>query len=267
MDNSRFGIRAVHQKDLNAAILEAKNNGFGILEIHLSSPQFLPQTYTVSELKKVKNFALKNGILLQIHDAIGHSLIEADEILRKAEKLRLKRLVGFSLLLGARCLTLHPGKAPSYYLGQDEKVLLNDNIYSDFYSKLFDDSLRYLVSLAPKDLYICVENTDNFNLSYQKILQKYLKTGKLFLTWDLYKTLSFGKTIKVKSDQLSFFQRNVRFVRNIHISGKGHGSIKGYESYFSKFVGLLKEKDLPFIIETIRLNQAIEIKKYIKLVK
>lgn len=264
MNNSKLGIRAIHQKTLTAAILEAKNNGFEILEVHLSSPQFLPQTYTASELKKIKAFAFENGVLLQVHDGIGHSLIEADEILRKAEKARLKRLIGLSQQLGARCLTLHPGKAPSYYLGQDEKVLLNDNIYPEFYSELFDDSLRYLASLAPKDLYICVENTDNFNFRYQKILQKYLKTGKLFLTWDLYKTLSFGTTIKVKSDQMHFFQRNIRFVRNIHISGKGHGSIKGHEKHYSKFVEFLKEKDLPFIIETMRLNQAIEIKKYIK---
>ena len=28
-----------------------------------------------------------------------------------------------------------------------------------------------------------IENTDNFNTDYQKILEKYLKQGNIFLTW------------------------------------------------------------------------------------
>ena len=50
MINFKLGMRAVHQKNIKSAILEAKRNGFEVLEIHLSSPQFLPQNHTPKQI-------------------------------------------------------------------------------------------------------------------------------------------------------------------------------------------------------------------------
>jgi sugar phosphate isomerase/epimerase len=257
----KLGMRAVYQKDIRSAILEAKKNGFEVLEIHLSAPQFLPQNYSPEQLKAIKSFAAKNNIILQTHSEIGQSLIQADEILRKAEKQKLKQMVMFSRQLGARCLTVHIGKAPQYHLGIGGEIK-NDVTYAKHYTALFEDSVKYIISIAPKDLYIAIEN-DNLLPGYQKVLDKYLKTGKVFLTWDILKSYS-GHAEKLKDDQWKFVQRNIQHVRNIHVSGPRHGSIQGCEKKFAQFFELFKNKNLPMIIEIISLEEALKAKTFIQ---
>jgi hypothetical protein len=245
MSNFKLGIRAIHQKNIKTAILEAKKNGFEVLEIHLSSPQFLPQNHTKVQLKDIRTFSAKSNVILQVHSEINSSLIEVDDIIRRAEKQRLERVVRFSRQLGARCLTLHPGKAPTYYLGNGGKVSQNDDIYSNLYNKLFEDSIKHIISIAPKDLFICIENTDNFTVGYRKVLSKYLKTNKIFLTWDILKNLNFKTGPQVWPKQWEFIQKNFKYVRNLHVSGPEHGSLKGLEKNFIPFFELFKNKNLP----------------------
>jgi sugar phosphate isomerase/epimerase len=263
MNNYQLGIRAVHQKDIKAGIIEAKRNKFDILEIHLSSPQFLPQGYTASQLNTIKDFAIKNGIILQTHSEIGQSLIQTDDILRKAEKQKLERMVRFSQGLGVRCLTLHPGKAPAYFTGPG-KAIQNDNVYSKYYYNLFEDSLNHIISITSKDLSICIENTDNFNLGYQKVLATYLKSNQIFLTWDIMKSYSHGRVEKLREDQWKFLQKNIKYVRNIHISGPSHAGLQGYEKNYTRFFKLFQGKNIPMVIEIVSLKEAIRAKKMIR---
>lgn len=262
MKHFQFGIRAVHQKNIKTAIIEAKQNGFGVLEIHLSSPQFLPQNYNASQLNKLKVFAQKNSIILQTHSEIGQSLIQADNILRQAEKKKLERAVKFSLGIGARCLTLHQGKAPSYSMGPGN-VIHNDYIYKKYYTNLFEDSVKHIISIAPKDFFIGIENTDNFTTGYQKVLDKYLKTNKVFLTWDIMKSYSYKPTKIFRKDQWKFLNRNVGHVCNIHISGPSHGGIEGYEKDYVKFFKLFRGKNIPVVIERLSLKDALATRKII----
>ncbi len=260
----QLGIRAVHQKDIKTAILEAKKNGFEMLEIHLTSPQFLPQNYTVFQLGEIKYFAEKNGISLSTHAEIGQTLILSDALLREAVKKQLKNMVEFSRKIGAISLTLHPGKAPAYYSGPG-KSIVNDDLYSKYYSSLFEDSVKHLVSVATKDLFICIENTDNFNVGYQKVLDKYLKTGKVFLTWDIMKGYSsYHPEVKLHDDSFNFLKRNIKYVKNLHISGPSHGGIQGYEKEFITFFALFKNKDIPMIIEILSLEESVKAKNIIR---
>jgi sugar phosphate isomerase/epimerase len=260
----QLGLRAIYQKDIKTAILEAKKNGFDFLEIHFSSPQFLPQNYTVEKLRELKLFAKAQGVSLQTHAEIGQSMIIIDDILREAEKKKLKRMVMFSKNIGARRLTLHPGKASGYYSGPG-KSTNNDDVYGKYYAKIFEDSLKYITSIAVKDVCICIENTDNFSASYQKLLTKYVKTGKVFLTWDIMKGFSSYKPeMKLHEDRFVFLKKNIKYVRNLHISGPSHAGLKGYEKDFTQFFNLFKEKNIPMVIEIISLTDAVHAKNIIR---
>jgi sugar phosphate isomerase/epimerase len=266
MNNNPYqlGMRAVHQKNLKTAILEAKKNGFEFLEIHFSSPQFLPQNYTGEQAREIKLFAEKQGIVLSTHSEIGQSLILTDSFSREAEKKKLKRMVDFSRKIGAVNLTLHPGKASAYYSGPG-KSTSNEELYTKYYMEIFEDSIKHLVSIASKDLCICIENTDNFSLGYQKILSKYLKTGKLFLTWDIMKSFSSHKPeMKLYEDRVSFLKRNIKYVKNLHISGPSHGGLHSHEKDFTVFFDLFKNKNIPMIIEIINLPEVIQAKNIIR---
>jgi sugar phosphate isomerase/epimerase len=260
----KLGMRAVHQKDIKTAIIEAKKNGFDVLEIHLTSPQFLPQNYTNEQLSDLKALAIKNNIILQTHSEIGQSMLLADNTLRDAEKKKLKKMIDFSRKLGAVSLTLHPGKAPSYYSGPG-KSTNNDNVYVKYYNMLFEDSIKHIVSIAPKDLFICIENTDNFKTDYQKILSAYLKTGKVFLTWDIMKSYSsFQPEKKLHEDRMMFLKKNIQYVRNFHISGPSHGGLEGHEDAFITFFEMFKDKNVPMIIEILSLEEVTRAKKIIR---
>ncbi len=239
-------MRAVHQRDLYTAILEAKKNGFDVLEIHLSAPQFLPENYKLSELKKLRRFSEEHNITLQTHSEIGQSLIQADSISRKAEKEKLRLTVKFSKHIGARNLTLHVGKAPQYHLGPGKEIR-NELLYEKYYCSLFEDSIKYITSIASRELNICIEN-DNLLPGFQKILDKYLKLGKVFLTYDF---------IKASKEQAKFFGRNIRHIRNVHVSGIRHGTLKGLEKNVEKFLKPLDNLNLPVIIEIVSTKEAI----------
>lgn len=263
MNNYKFGIRAIHQKDICTAILEAKKNDFDVLEIHLSSPQFLPQNYTDAQLKRIRDFALKNNITLQTHSELGQSLIHADNILRTAEKQKLNQIIQFSRKIGSRSLTLHVGNAPGYFDGPGKRIP-NDSVYTKLYVNLFQESLKHIISIAPKDLFICIENADNFTVGYQKILAEYLKLNKIFLTLDIMKCYSHKLTGKLREDQWKFFKKNADYVRNIHISGPSHAGLQNSKMDFIPFLKLLQGKNIPAVIEIVSLVEAIKAKKIIQ---
>lgn len=252
-------MRAVHQNNIQTAILEAKKNNFAVLEIHFTSPQFLPQNIPTTELKKIKTFAAKNNIILQTHSDIGQSLLQTDTDVRIAEKRKLEKMVKLSRAIGARCFTVHIGKAPGYHAGPGNNFA-NDETYSKYYIRLFEDSIKHLISLTKKDLLICIEN-DNLLPVYQKVLGQYLKTKKIFLTWDIMKNCSFKLTTHIREDQWLFVKKHIQNVRNLHISGPAHASLSGYEKDFTDFFKLFDGKDLPMIMEILSLQDAVKAKQ------
>jgi len=259
----KIGYRAIYQKNIYSAIQEAKRNNFDVLEIHLSSPQFLPLKYSVKELKSLKDLANKQNITLQVHAPLEQSLIFISEELRKGAKKQLEEMVQFSKLLGAKCLTLHIGKVATYHT-TNGKALKDDDIYLNFYKKLFEDSIRHIISIALDNLFICIENTDNFTLQYRKVLDRYFSSGKLFLTWDIRKSYSYT-TNELNKEQWEFVRKNKCYVRNLHISGFGtvHGEIKGWEEKLKKFIELFDNEKLSLIIEIMPIKYALEAKKAI----
>lgn len=258
-----IGYRTIYQKNIRFAIKEAKQNGFKVIEVHLTSPQFIPANYTSKELKSIKTLAVKEGVTLQVHASLEQSLIFVNKELRIGAKKQVEEMIKFSKGLGAKCLTLHPGKAAIYHTS-DGKKIKDDDVYSEFYKKLFEDSIKHIVSVASKDLFVCVENTDNFTSQYQKVLNKYLPTGKVFLTWDIRKNYSYTTNELIKK-QWEFVKKNQDYVKNLHVSGfsTAHGEIKGWEEKLDRFIELFSGKDLSLVIEIMPLSHALKAKRII----
>lgn len=252
----KIGYRAIYQKDICSAIEEAKRNGFEVLEIHLTSPQFMPVRYTQKQIKVIRDFTDKNDVILQIHAPLEQSLIFTNTDLRKGAKKQLEEIVRFSRSLGARCLTLHPGKAAVYHTSTGEK-LKDDDLYAAFYAELFEDSLKHIVKISRSNLYICVENTDNFTSEYQKILDKYLPSGKIFITWDIRKNYTYT-TNELIEEQWRFVQKNKNYVKNLHISGfeGAHGELGGWEDKLTCFFDLFSNQDLSMVVEIMPIESA-----------
>jgi len=263
----KLGNRVIYQPNIGTAIAEAKKYGFEVLEIHLSSPQFMPSRYTSKQLISLKELAIRQKITLHTHAPLEQSMIFTGPEFRQAAKDQLRSMIKFSRALGARCLTLHPGKAAVFHTANGK--ILNDELYPNFYAGLFEESIKDVISLAPKDLHICVENTDNFIPKYQRILDKYLPTGKIFLTWDIRKNFDYV-TNEFVEEKWNFVRKNREYVKNIHISGlgSGHGSVAGWEHILERFFKLFDGRNLPMIIEVLPLRSAVASKKIIeKLIK
>lgn len=258
-----IGYRTIYQKNIRSAIKEAKANGFRVIEIHLTSPQFLPSQYSLKELESVKNLSERENIILQVHAPLEQSLIFVNKELRLGGKKQIEEMIRFGVNLGAKCLTLHPGKAAIYHNSDGQKIK-DDDIYSEFYKRLFEDSIKHIISIAPKNFFVCIENADNFTLQYQKVLNKYLPNGRLFLTWDIRKNYSYTTNELIK-EQWEFVQKNKNYVKNLHVSGfsTAHGEIKGWEEKLNRFISLFGNSGLSLIIEIMPLKYALEAKKII----
>ena len=261
----QFGCRAIYQSDMYSAIKEAKKFDFQVLELHCNAPKFAPENFSKKERIKIKRFAKENNIILQTHAPLELSLIFTNSHIREAVKLCLKDLVTFSRDIGARCLTLHPGKAAMYNTA-DGKKSKDDDIYSEYYSKLFEDSIKYIVSIAKKDVFVCIENTDNFTPKYMRILSKYLPLGKIFLTLDIMKCYTYTD-IRLIRNQWDFFVKNKKYVKNIHASGALHGGLRGWEKKIKKFFRLFNFSGLSVIIEILPIKNAVETKKLLDTLK
>jgi sugar phosphate isomerase/epimerase len=260
----KIGYRSIYNLNFRAAIFEAKRNGFSLVEVHLTSPQFLPNRYSKKQRQEIKKFAAKHGITIQIHASLEQSLIYIDLNLREGERKHLETMVRFGQEIGARCITLHPGKAAIYH-DSDGKKLKDDEIHSKFYKNLFKESIKHIISIAPDDIFICIENTDNFTPEYRQVLSKYLPSGKVFLTWDIRKNYSYITNELIK-EQWKFLLKNKDYVKNLHISGfnAAHGELKGWEDKIERFLKLFRDKDLPMIVEIMPLADAVRAKKVIK---
>jgi len=256
----KIGLRAIYQKNIRTAIIEARQNGFEVLEIHLSAPQFQPEKYSHRELKSLALLAKKNNIILQVHASLESSLLFLNQFLRKATRSQILETIKFSRALRARCLTLHPGSVYGYHPANGVKIK-NDDEFRKAYCRLFEDGLKLVSSAKVGNLIVCIENTDNFNADYRKILEKYLKQGKLFLTLDIRKLFSFNNI--PQKEQNNFVQKNKSYVKNIHISspGSAHGIIEKNERELLKYLEIFKNKDLPLIFEVLPLKATLESKK------
>ena len=259
-----LGYRAINQPSLRAAIAEAKRNDFRVLEIHLNAPQFLPGQYSLQQRLAAKAFAQRSGVILQTHASLEQSLIYADPSLRKGASGHLEAMAKFSRDIGARCLTLHPGKAAVYHTS-DGKKLKDDSLYGKFYQRLFEDSIRHIISIAHPSLSICVENTDNFMSEYQRVLAKYLPSGKVFLTWDIRKNYTYT-TNELIEQQWKFVQKHKMYVRNLHVSGFGsaHAGLVEGEERLGRFLKLFRSRDLAMVIEIIPLEDVVAARKVIE---
>ena len=257
----KYGFRATNQKNIESAINECAKNGFSVLEIHFSAPQFFPEHFSQASINKIRKLVKKFGITLQTHTEIGQSLIYSNTELRSAAKRVLEQQLSLSKKLGSRCLTIHIGKAPQYHTGENGEVR-NEILYPRFYSELFKDSLSHLSQLSTEYIFICIENDQLLEI-YQPILQKFLNKGKLFLTWDIMKSFSYKPNTTVKSDQLKFARNNLKFIKNLHISGPRHGGIEGFEKDLKTQLKFFTDTDIPVIIEIVSLKEAVKAKKII----
>lgn len=260
----KIGYRAIYESSISAAINIAKRNGFEVLEIHLSSPQFNPDTFTAKDFSGIKNLAKKKKIILQVHAPLEQSLLFTSRELRQGAEKQLKTLIYFSRQIQARCLTIHPGKV-SVYNAVDGRKIKADEKYPRYYGKLFENSLKQIISMAQPDLFVCLENTDNFTPGIMKILEKYLPSGKIFLTWDFMKSFTYTDN-RLRPEQWKFFQKNQKYVKNIHVSGSLHGRMNDREKRFDRFINILNDRELPFIMEIYPLNYAVEGKDILKMI-
>ena len=90
-----IGYRTIYQKNIRSAIKEAKKNGFKVIEIHLTSPQFIPSAYSSKELKSIKSLAIKESVILQVHTPLEQSLIFVNKELRSSAKRQVEEMIKF----------------------------------------------------------------------------------------------------------------------------------------------------------------------------
>ena len=244
---------AIDEKNISEAIIFAKENGMGAVEISMNVPAFLPQRYEKAERAEIKKLAEENGISLSLHGPENLSFLNIQPKLLWAAKESYKEIIDFADDIGAKRITVHIGDNVCYTL-TDKKVYLDD-LYPEIYKEILFKVLRELRDYAKGKAYLCLENTGRFNEFLSEALDELLKEGDLYLTFD------WGHAHN-KPIQQQFMLSHKEYIRNCHVhdnNGKSdHQILFTGEVPIMKYIDELYENDLNFIIEVRPRDKAVE---------
>jgi sugar phosphate isomerase/epimerase len=218
---TRVGYQAMFdERSIIEAIEFAHHESFGVVEINMNSPFFLPERIDAYRRREARCAAARLGIELLVHLPEGLDLLNIQRPVLTTALERICTLLEFADELKARVATLHVGRGvPIATSG--EKIYLH-NVYPDEYSDALRYALDTLVASKPRGIDICIENAGAFRHPLvQRILNPYIETGTLYLTWDIGHT-NIATDIEKRAEQ-QFFVRYLDRVRTCHIHDN-HGS-------------------------------------------
>lgn len=248
----RLGFNSIFDQSIYRAIDFAAKHKFSAIELWVSVPQFFPEKYSNKDRIKIANYSQFKNIQIQIHGPEDLSLFSYYPEVRIATINYFKRLMDFAKDIGARTLTVHPGKITTFTFPKKSGLALFD-FYPKYFLPIFRQNLVSLGKYAKGKVMLCLENTDHFEPPIKKIITPLLNKQQLFLTWDVAKTYNKNGTLNSQDER--FLLKHLPSVKNVHLHdinkrpGHSHGIIGQGFVDFSYFLHKLKKLDVNCILE------------------
>lgn len=246
----KFGLNIIFDKNIYKAIDFTSRNKFSSIELWPVAPQFLITNFSKREKRKIAEYAKRKSIQIQVHYPDNISFFEPNEEIWQGYFKYLQKLTDFAKDLNSFSLTIHPGESIFFTFPEGKKIPIIEN-YPKYFLGVFRRNLKSLCDYAKGKTFLCIENGNNFKNQIMKIVEEFLKKKGLFLTWDI--ASSYNKDGTIKKQELKFFLKNLKYIKNIHLSdatpifhheiiGKG---VINFKFFFEK----LKNLDVNYIIE------------------
>ncbi len=257
---SRTGYQALfEEKDFYEAIDFAAAEGFGAVEVNLTSPAFSHGRYSLEERGRIRAYSEEKSTALLLHAPEGLNFLNPQDRVREASLKRMGELLEFSSEIGAERLTFHLGYCEPLSVGG--KLVRLFELYPDMYEQMAEEVFTFLADLPRDRVLLCLENCGGFRYGVvQKALRRILVSGGLHLTWDI------GHTNRLKGKKREaeerFFGEFLDRVGNCHLhdnSGEWdeHNVIGKGNIDFPKYLNILADLDTYFILEVRPRDRAL----------
>jgi sugar phosphate isomerase/epimerase len=255
----KISYHAVYDDSILAALQYAHKNSFKGIQLADESPHLSFERLTDSKLKDIITFIADTGTKISLHapdEAV--SLFISSPSLRKGIEDYFKKLVDFALVTEAQVLTIHLGTITPFRTDTEPEILFPSQdipIYKDNVLA----GLEYLISLTQGEIALCIENY-RLDIETLNMIEPYITEGKLFLCWDIAKSINNPELEK-------YFWNHLHEIRQVHLhdcrekDGKkrshrviGSGIID-FQRYLSRFQD---SNILDFCIEVRPREKALE---------
>ena len=239
-------------EDVEKALLLAKKDGFDAIGIVMSEPLDFYRT----KKEQIINSSLKLCIHSNLTDT---NIASINEGIRNESIKQAKDSITLASELGAKVVTIHPGK------------FRNTHYIQEAYFNL-DNSINELISFADeRGITLCLENMEPGNkdlcvtlTQIEKVLDRH---SKLMLTLDL---AHVGMVVENEIDMIHYYEKLKSRIKHFHISGlkpkMSHVevSLKDSDIDFRNILNLIKNFDGIVRIENREREKNIESLKFIK---
>lgn len=180
----KFGMPAlVECKDVYDCIEVAKNNGLDFVEINMSFPQYLPESF---DMQKLKAALSESGIFLTIHADEQLNPFDFNVTVSRCYFEVMKSSIRFARELGIPVINLHLLKG--VYVTLPGKVILLTDVYADeYFARVREFIAMCEEEIGDAPLKICIENVDSnpFTESQLKALKLFMASPVFALTLDV----------------------------------------------------------------------------------
>jgi sugar phosphate isomerase/epimerase len=256
---SRVTCHAVYEHSVTEALRRARPAGFAGIQLseapHLSFEQF-----DAGQVAEIASIVRAEGLWLSLHASDDDaSLFTTSPALRTGLRDYYRRLMDFAYHAGARIITIHLGRAPTWPTDEDPPRLRPEPDCQAV-EDIFAENLDGILADLPHPCRVCVENL-GLDDWHRDRLQAYLNDGRVGLCWDLPK--SYNGAGRPEEDQLAWIRRNAHRVEQVHLhdrrEGLGHRVIGTGCVDFAGLLDLLPDVGVKeYVIEVRPADKAAE---------
>lgn len=236
----RVSYHAVYDASILDALQYAKHSGFAGIQVADETPHLSFERLSDADIEQIADFVALQGQYITLHapdDAA--SLFQCSRYLNAGIMDYYRALLSFGRSVCAKLVTIHVGSMTVFPADTDpeQRIPQEDR---PLYETTLRRNLEDLMRMTKDTILLCVENYA-MDSSILDLLVPYLKSGDLFLCWDLVKSAS-------RPELEDFLFSNISWVKQVHlhdrraVSGsklKGHRTISTGDIDFPRYLRAL----------------------------
>jgi sugar phosphate isomerase/epimerase len=235
-----FGYHAVYEPDFASAIRRAAAHGFQYVQFDLNVPRFYIEDLARSEREAVRSLAADLGVRLTFHapgDNVG--LFCDYPLVRKGLLDHVKAVLDKANSLGARHLTVHPLRPPSFRRSDSLADGFQEE-HAEYFKEVLKENVAELAGAAGCVMLV-VENCYLSPIASAALDELIAGGAEVYLALDWAKMHKAGP--EPDEDQRAFFRRHKARIRELHLHDldeRGRSHLKPGQGKL-EFAGLFRE--------------------------
>jgi sugar phosphate isomerase/epimerase len=241
----RFGMPTMLElKGLDEHVSLCKELGLDFIELNMSLPEYNPERLDAEEVNEITK---KTGIEFTLHLPDELDMASFNEPIRKGNIELFNQAILWARKAGIKIINIHLKKGTHVTL-PDRKVQLYERYLEEYLTNIYNSFKPIMQSAHKNKIIICIENADNFHLTFIKAaLERIIPLGAC-ITWDVgHNALSGNK----EKPMLKKYENRIRHIHLHDYDGKlDHQALFTGTAEVKEALDFAKKHSCTVLIET-----------------